>query len=120
MSRSVCHDHQVLAVSPAVNLSASIALWKNKRLLSASAYFLVFLAVLVGAVQAAPASGPAKPQSHLVAGYGQMPLYFEANQGQTDSAVQFLTRSHGYSLLITQGEVVLTLRQPDLFAKLLD
>ena len=36
-----------------------------------------------------------------------LPLFFEANQGQTDSRVQFLSRSKGYTLLLTPTETIL-------------
>src|SRR5215472_11341010 len=36
-----------------------------------------------------------------------VPLFFEANQGQTDSSVQFMARSKGYTLLLTPTETVL-------------
>lgn len=42
--------------------------------------------------------------------YGHLPLSFEANQGQTDSSVQFLTRGHGHQLFLTSSEAVLSLR----------
>ena len=41
--------------------------------------------------------------------YGQIPLSFEANQGQTDSRVKFLSRGTGYTLFLTPQEAVLTL-----------
>jgi len=41
-----------------------------------------------------------------------VPLSFEANQGQTDSQVKFLSRGDGYSLFLTSSEVVFTLRTP--------
>jgi uncharacterized protein (TIGR03437 family) len=41
-----------------------------------------------------------------------VPLSFEANQGQTDSQVKFLSRGDGYSLFLTSHEVVFTLRTP--------
>ena len=44
--------------------------------------------------------------------YGQLPLSFEANQGQTDERVQFLARGDGYSLFLTPTESVLALRGP--------
>ena len=34
-----------------------------------------------------------------------VPLSFEANQGQTDSQVRFLSRGDGYSLFLTSNEV---------------
>ena len=37
----------------------------------------------------------------------QLPLFFEANQGQTDPRVRFLSRSSGYTLFLTPTETVL-------------
>src|SRR5712672_4733161 len=45
--------------------------------------------------------------------YGKLPLHFEANRGQTDKAVRFLSRGAGYSLYLTAGEAVLVLAKPD-------
>ncbi len=39
----------------------------------------------------------------------QLPLSFEVNQGQTDPAVDFLSRGSGYSLFLTRGTAVLRL-----------
>jgi hypothetical protein len=50
-------------------------------------------------------------QQRAVEAYGRLPLSFEANQGQTDSRVKFLTRGRGYSLFLTQEEAVLTLKK---------
>src|SRR6516164_6180753 len=44
--------------------------------------------------------------------YGQLPLGFEANEGQTDQRVRFLARGSGYSLFLTSNEAVLALRKP--------
>jgi len=41
-----------------------------------------------------------------------VPLSFEANQGQTDSQVKFLSHGDGYSLFLTSNEVVFKLRTP--------
>jgi hypothetical protein len=53
----------------------------------------------------------AATQAHLSAAYGQLPLSFEANQGQTDSRVNFLSRGAGYSLYLTPSKAVLSLKQ---------
>jgi len=45
----------------------------------------------------------------VIEGYGKLPLHFEANQGQVDGAVRFLSRGSGYKLFLTSTEVVLTL-----------
>src|SRR5438445_315295 len=41
--------------------------------------------------------------------YGKLPLVFEANRGQTDSRVKFLSRGNGYTLFLTATETVLAL-----------
>src|SRR5579863_2091963 len=46
-----------------------------------------------------PASQAAK--TRVVGNYGNLPLSFEANQGQTDSEVRFLSRGKGYTLFLT-------------------
>jgi Beta-propeller repeat len=45
--------------------------------------------------------------------YGKLPLHFEANRGQTDKDVRFLSRGPGYSLYLTANEAVLVLAKPD-------
>src|SRR5438128_2673274 len=42
--------------------------------------------------------------------YGLLPLSFEANQGQADGQVNFLSRGSGYSLFLTPGKAVLDLQ----------
>ena len=51
-------------------------------------------------------------QTRLLQRYGQLPLSFEANRGQTDARVKFLSRGHGYTLFLTSDEVVLGLVKP--------
>jgi hypothetical protein len=68
---------------------------------------------------AAYASSSAASQTHTVpvaatrmaTRYATIPLSFEANQGQTDPSVQFLSRGSGYSMFLTQDEVVLNLER---------
>jgi hypothetical protein len=48
-------------------------------------------------------------QPRIAAAYGKLPLSFEANRGQADSRVKFLSRGRGYSLLLTSAEAILTL-----------
>ena len=45
--------------------------------------------------------------------YGKLPLSFEANEGQSDAAVKFLSRGPGYSLFLTSSEAVLSLQKGD-------
>src|SRR4029077_386961 len=42
--------------------------------------------------------------------FGRLPLSFEANQGQTDSRVRFLSQGPGYTLFLTSNEAILALR----------
>ena len=53
----------------------------------------------------------AEPGPKVVESYGQLPLSFEANHGQTDPQVNFLSRGNGYTLFLTPTEAVLTLRK---------
>ena len=48
-------------------------------------------------------------QARLAGNYGKIPLSFEANQGQTDARVKFLSRGPGYTLFLTGNEVTLEL-----------
>ncbi|AXC10399.1 Cell surface protein [Acidisarcina polymorpha] len=45
----------------------------------------------------------------IEASYGKLPLSFEANQGQSDPQVKFLSRGQGYSLFLTGDAAVLAL-----------
>jgi hypothetical protein len=49
--------------------------------------------------------------------YGKLPLQFEANRGQTDKDVRFLSRGPGYNLYLTANEAVLVLSKPNPDAK---
>jgi hypothetical protein len=51
----------------------------------------------------------AKAQARILDRYGKLPLSFEANQGQTDGRVKFLSRTAGYSLFLIGDEAVLAL-----------
>lgn len=51
----------------------------------------------------------AATQAQISHAYGQLPLSFEANQGQTDAQVDFLSRGSGYTLFLTPAEAVLSL-----------
>src|SRR5262249_4448545 len=52
----------------------------------------------------------AAAQAQIGESYGQLPLAFEANQGQTDAEVNFLARGPGYALFLTPDEAVLSLQ----------
>jgi uncharacterized repeat protein (TIGR01451 family) len=51
---------------------------------------------------------PSKPDARAI--LGQLPLIFEANQGQADAKVKFLARGAGYTLFLDSTDAVLALR----------
>ncbi len=55
-------------------------------------------------------SAPAQ-KVQVVEGYGKLPLSFEANAGQADRQVKFLSRGDGYGLYLTGREAVLALHK---------
>src|SRR5208337_1120156 len=67
------------------------------------------------AASAGPASPPQKTspaqKAQIVEYYGKLPLSFEANTGQADKRVKFLSRGSGDGLYLTGNEAVLTLRK---------
>ena len=69
---------------------------------------------IVASPQLAPAPGgqvSATDRARVVESYGRLPLSFEANNGQTDKEVKFLSRGQGYTLFLTRDEAVLSLRR---------
>src|SRR4029077_12907355 len=59
---------------------------------------------------AANAPSPAAKQK-VAEEYGKLPLSFEANYGQTDPKVKFLSRGPGYKLFLLPHEAVLMLQR---------
>jgi len=57
-------------------------------------------------------AGAQAANPRIVESYGRLPLSFEANQGQTDSRVKFISRGSGYNLFLTSTEAVLSLQEP--------
>jgi hypothetical protein len=45
-------------------------------------------------------------KAHMAEAYGQLPMMFQANAGQTDARVKFTARGAGYSLFLTSTESV--------------
>jgi hypothetical protein len=60
----------------------------------------------------ARSAGVAAQQARKIVRYGNLPLAFEPNQGQTDGRVSFLARGPGYALFLTRQEAVLELEPP--------
>ena len=66
-----------------------------------------------GAAEAVTLAKPdAATQARLSEAYGKLPLSFEANQGQADKQVEFLSRGSGYTLFLMPTKAVLVLRTP--------
>src|SRR3972149_4791713 len=56
-----------------------------------------------------PGLAQSEPPPPSAALYGGLPLIFEANAGQMDPAVKFLSRGPGYTLFLTPTEAALAL-----------
>ena len=92
------------------------------RALSSFLLFLVLTAAVLtrpGDSQLGTAPAPAPqiklrraPTSRISASFARLPLSFEANHGQTDPQVKFLSRGRGYTLFLTPTEAVLALAKP--------
>ena len=57
-----------------------------------------------------PGAGAVVARAKRARAYGNLPLSFEANQGQTDSRVAFVSHVSGYTLFLSPSEAVLALR----------
>jgi len=80
---------------------------------TAKALFGWGVALLLTCASPASPSGEVAPTTRhkIVASYGNLPLSFEADQGQADGQVKFLSRGSGYTLFLTSSEAILALRK---------
>src|SRR5437899_7562669 len=83
---------------------------------------ILLLALALASCAPAPATRtsteiPQATKPQVLAAYGKLPLSFEANDGQADPQVKFLSRGSGYTLFLTSTEAVLTLTKADAYAK---
>jgi hypothetical protein len=58
----------------------------------------------------APTAAPPAGNQQLEQAYGQLPINFELNAGQTDGQVRYLARGNGYALFLTSTGAVLNLQ----------
>jgi hypothetical protein len=67
-----------------------------------------------GAASLAATSETARPSenSRWIKAYGNLPLSFEENRGQTAREVRYISHGSGYELFLTPQEAVLALRSP--------
>src|SRR5437660_4818243 len=95
--------------------------YRTALLISASAALAVLLSSPSMRTATRAAANPSKPsnsnqrpnqagQQRLAENYGKVPLSFEANQGQADPRVKFISRGNGYTLFLTSDGAVLALR----------
>jgi len=98
--------------SGTITTARNLALFTPIVLLTASKKLLLLLliATFVAAQALAQQIKPDETKRiELNQAYGKLPLSFEANQGQTDPKVKFLSRGNGYSLFLAPTEAVLVL-----------
>jgi len=69
------------------------------------------LAGLLGADNAMADNAQPVAKAQIQESYGKLPLYFEANRGQTDRQVKFLSRSAHHTLFLTQDEAVFVMQK---------
>jgi Big-like domain-containing protein/centrosomal CEP192-like protein/beta-propeller repeat-containing protein/ASPM-SPD-2-Hydin domain-containing protein/HYDIN/CFA65/VesB family protein len=72
--------------------------------------WLALLATVPIATGAANPASPTPAGPSLIAAYGNLPLSFEANVGQVDPSVKFISRGPGYTLFLTATKVAVNLR----------
>jgi hypothetical protein len=73
----------------------------------------VFITPSQDSLRVAPVASPDQSRTEVVNSFGRLPLSFEANKGQTDPRVRFMSRGSGYTLFLTRrGEAVLALHKP--------
>lgn len=81
---------------------------------------LLIVAIITSVIstQGQEASKSAQRASNKLAAYrnsdsfGRVPLGFEANRGQTDASVKYLTRGEGYTLFLKDDEAIVALHKP--------
>jgi len=90
---------------------------------------LILLALGLAAVFAPKSTGVSVERPNLPhtqntdaarAGFGQLPLSFEVNQGQADSRVRFLARGQGYGIFLTDNGAAFSLGGSALHMRLQD
>src|SRR5882762_4678818 len=64
-----------------------------------------------------PNSPSAPTMASAQEAYGKLPLYFEANGGQTNERVKFLSRGTNHTLFLTSTEAVLVLTKREQMAR---
>ena len=86
---------------------------KRVTCLALISFSILLLSGAPGTAKSGRSAQVSKAAKYRVAkAYGKLPLSFEANRGQTDGKVKFLSRGRGYTLFLTPTEAVLSLSKP--------
>ena len=102
-------DSAILLLGSALKIKAFVLLYAG-LLLAAISLVQVQNTLPKGDVLTEGVAGATKQR--IVETYGKLPLSFEANQGQTDRRVKFISRGPGYTLFLNSTEAVLSLSSP--------
>jgi len=100
-----------LALIGLLQVSAGPASVRRERVLAAQDHTAPRLNHERSVSRATQPGADQKTRARVSEAYGSLPIRFEANAGQTDAKVKFLSRGRGYNLFLTQSEAVLTLRR---------
>ncbi len=85
-----------------------------KKLLSAVTFLSLVISFIVFGEENIQASAESKfENSNAEKDYGKMSLIFEENKGQTDREAKFVSRGSGYTLYLTETEVVFQLKRKE-------
>lgn len=71
---------------------------------------ILFLTLATACAGAQSRGGEQPAHASINSNYGKLPLTFEANRGQTDPSVKFVSRGPGYTAFLTSDGMVLSLR----------
>jgi hypothetical protein len=100
--------NQLLARVPCLDFSLPKSHRTHVRLAPA----ILLLSMCAGTSFGQPSSSSTNAAA-AASRYGNLPLSFETNSGQTDSEVRFLSHGRGYSLFLTDSAAVLSLSKED-------
>jgi uncharacterized protein (TIGR03437 family) len=82
-----------------------------KKVMRIALFFSLLAVVAQAAIPVSSAATDPRSANKARLKMAQIPLSFEANQGQTDSVVKFFSRGDGYALFLTPTEAVFKLRK---------
>src|ERR1700722_1222659 len=106
---SLAAPHRTIASDILQSLDQITMILQNRTSLSVVLFFsLATLSVAANGAGADRATEEVKARA--LANYAKLPLSFEANRGQIDGRVRFLSHGSDHSILLTPSEVLLNLR----------